>query len=363
MRLEFSSNNPSVNLVESEYAVNPEQYSTEVAELIRSGIEAARAGNRVEARYLLLRATDLSPHHENAWLWLASISEYPEELLVFLKHVLSINPDNQRALEWSKATHVLLAKTFVQRGIDATKESRNDFARQCFLQAIAHDTQNEMAWLWLASTSNSAQEKTAHLRKVLEINPENKAARESLDSLHAASENFPPAVEENIIENNTELIFSENLGEPQNDFSVQYIGEETVAEFQSAEYSSQDFNKSQTFDNHAEYKDNLQVYEVEDFSPAKSNGEIALPETDFRAPVQENAPYSFVTEAKNDYLENVVEDFSREITDRPTEEFTWNPNGEVLETAGQPFSQLSACPFCREENEAQALICRACQRC
>src|SRR5687768_11612313 len=90
-------------------------------ELLNHGIRSAQAGNRSEARTALFRVTELDPANESAWLWLASISEYPEELLVFLNNVLEINPTNNRAMEWKVATNSLLAKTFVQRGIDAVE--------------------------------------------------------------------------------------------------------------------------------------------------------------------------------------------------------------------------------------------------
>ena len=151
-----------------------------VSEMLSAGIKAAQAGNRREARTALLKVTEADAVNENAWLWLASISEYPEELLVFLKNVLTINPANERALEWSKATKALLAKTFVQRGIDAHKQTQTDFAKQCFLQAIFNDDENELAWLWLASTTEAVEEKMSHLHKVLRINPDNTTAQASL---------------------------------------------------------------------------------------------------------------------------------------------------------------------------------------
>lgn len=162
-----------------------EQDKTEndkVSEMLRAGIKAAQPGNRSEARNLLLNVTQADAASEEAWLWLASISEYPEELLVFLRNVLNINPENERAIEWSKATQSLLAKTFVGRGIDAHKQDQTDFAKQCFLQAILNDDENESAWLWLASMTDAAEEKILHLQKVLRINPKNGTAHASLQA-------------------------------------------------------------------------------------------------------------------------------------------------------------------------------------
>lgn len=162
-------------------------HSARTDEMLKSGIAAAKEGRRDNARLLLLRVAESEPANETAWLWLASISEYPEELLVFLNNVLEVNPQNERALEWARATRALLAKTFVQRGIAAARAERKKFARQCFEQALAHDEANELAWLWLASATDAPEEKAAHLQKVLALNPENETARESLASVRRQS--------------------------------------------------------------------------------------------------------------------------------------------------------------------------------
>ena len=153
MRLEFEPNSSALPFVENEVA--GQNASSDVERMLREGVRAAQEGKRAEARAMLLRVTEADADSENAWLWLASISEYPEELLVFLNNVLRINPHNERALEWHKATKSLLAKTLVQRGVDAAGENRRDFARQCFEQALEHESENEMAWLWMASIADS----------------------------------------------------------------------------------------------------------------------------------------------------------------------------------------------------------------
>lgn len=164
-----------------------EMAQDEVENMLRMGVKLAQEGNRVDARHLLLRVTEAEAENETAWLWLASISEYPEELLIFLQNVLKINPENERAIEWSKATQSLLAKTFVQRGIDASHDGQMDFSKQCFLQAIYYDNENEMAWLWLASITEDVEEKILHLQKVLSFNPENETALSSIKALKKES--------------------------------------------------------------------------------------------------------------------------------------------------------------------------------
>lgn len=164
-----------MNAVVADAAVN--ERIVEATNALREGVKAAQAGDRAKARTALLRATELDPQSESAWLWLASISEYPEELLVFLNNVLDINPNNARANEWMAATKALLAKTFVQRGIDAMEGGQKDLASQYFDQALEHDQKNSAAWLWLANLSDSNEGKLTYLEKVLEYDPENETAK------------------------------------------------------------------------------------------------------------------------------------------------------------------------------------------
>ncbi|HQU90704.1 MAG TPA: response regulator [Pyrinomonadaceae bacterium] len=160
-------------------------YDRQANEALREGVQAAQAGDRAGARTALLRATELNPSSESAWLWLASISEYPEELLIFLNNVLDINPHNGRALEWIAATKSLLAKTFVQRGIDAAGGGQADLAAQCFNQALENDQANADAWLWLAKLADSPEGKLTYLEKVVEIDPSNQEAKDE----YAAAQN------------------------------------------------------------------------------------------------------------------------------------------------------------------------------
>jgi twitching motility two-component system response regulator PilG len=156
--------------------------AADARESLQNGIKAAQAGNRAQARVDLTRAAELDPHNENAWLWLASISEFPEELLEFLEHVLGINPENERALEWMAATKSLLAKTFVQRGIDALHDNQKPYAAQFFDQALWYDQQNPLAWLWKASLCESEQDKIFYLQRAVDLDPENASAVQALNA-------------------------------------------------------------------------------------------------------------------------------------------------------------------------------------
>ena len=174
MRLELEQNHTQAAYTETD--ARSEDKAAQAAQHLKDGIRAAQSGDRSAARTSLLRAAELDPRSESAWLWLSSISEYPEELLAFLTNVLEINPLNARALEWSAATKALLAKNFVQRGIDAAESGQSDMAAQHFNQALEYDEQNSMAWLWLASLCTSSEGKLSYFEKVLEFDPENESA-------------------------------------------------------------------------------------------------------------------------------------------------------------------------------------------
>ena len=152
-------------------------------QILADGIAAAQSGDRVSARRLLFQASGIDPRCEEIWMWLASISEYPEELLIFLGNALDINPENQRAREWQSATRALLAKTFVQRAIAAHKEGAVDRAQQCITQALTFDEKCALAWLWKASFATDEKSKVEHLQKVLDIDPDNPDAQAALDSI------------------------------------------------------------------------------------------------------------------------------------------------------------------------------------
>lgn len=159
--------------------------SADFQEILALGIAAAQSGDRVSARRFLFQASGIDPRCEDIWMWLASISEYPEELLIFLGNVLDINPDNERAREWRSSTRSLLAKTFVQRAVTAHHEGSLPRAEQCIEQALAYDDSCSLAWLWKASLASDENEKIGFLEHVLEIDPENTDARSALDAVLA----------------------------------------------------------------------------------------------------------------------------------------------------------------------------------
>jgi twitching motility two-component system response regulator PilG len=157
--------------------------SGSVSRLLNEGIIASKAGDKVLARALLLRAADADPRSETAWLWLASISERIQERLYFLERVLAINPNNERAISWSSTTRKQLVTGLIQQGIAAAKQDDKATALYLLLQAVDEEPNNETAWLWLASVAETLEDKLYYLHKVLEINPNNNHACKSVEIL------------------------------------------------------------------------------------------------------------------------------------------------------------------------------------
>lgn len=82
--------------------------ANDIADLMRQGIEAARAGSKTEARAFFEQVVELDDQNEKAWFWLASVLEDDTQKRMALNTVLHLNPGNDRA---RKALDLLEAQT------------------------------------------------------------------------------------------------------------------------------------------------------------------------------------------------------------------------------------------------------------
>jgi hypothetical protein len=82
--------------------------------ILRLGIEAAREGNREEARNLFSLLTRQEPDNVQAWLWLAGVAEGPDQRRAALERVLELEPDNEMALKGLQAMGVAPAVRSVE---------------------------------------------------------------------------------------------------------------------------------------------------------------------------------------------------------------------------------------------------------
>lgn len=72
-------------------------------EILQLGIEAARDGNREEARNLFALLTKQNPTNIQAWLWLAGVSDNASQRRNALERALQIDPQNEMALRGLRA--------------------------------------------------------------------------------------------------------------------------------------------------------------------------------------------------------------------------------------------------------------------
>jgi Tfp pilus assembly protein PilF len=80
----------------------------------------------------------------------------------------------------------------LQLAIQAAKNNQKEGARVMFRQVLEQDKRNERAMMWMAQLAESPAEREQWLRNALQVNPNNRVARETLQRAHyrkAASSN------------------------------------------------------------------------------------------------------------------------------------------------------------------------------
>ncbi len=80
---------------------------TESDQLLKSAIQAAKAGEREKAHQLLMKIVEQDEKNETAWLWLSGTVKTKEDRQICLENVLAINPDNEIAKKGLKKLGVI----------------------------------------------------------------------------------------------------------------------------------------------------------------------------------------------------------------------------------------------------------------
>lgn len=155
------------------------------AGLLQEGVAAAKAGRKAEARVILAQVTELDPHNELAWLWLAYLAEVPDQAIGYLRRLLEIDPENEQALSGLK-------KALLYQGIALAKSGNKSEARDMLLEASRLDSENELVWLWLASVAESPEEAADSLQRALELNPDDERTVSWLNKLRPQSGKYLP---------------------------------------------------------------------------------------------------------------------------------------------------------------------------
>ena len=229
---------PSTFAIESGY-IETQREIVNNPNLFESGIAAAQSGDREKARDLLLRVVEENPHHEDAWVWLCDLVDEPEDRIIALENVLTINPDNDEArvlLETLRSAReevpgnearsqssvftaipteplkrsakprdeissilagasspttpikdrrVLMARSRsrLMAVLRALNAADRDTALNILVQMVEEDENNEQAWFLLGHMAPALDDQHIALENVMVLNPENKLAALRLDRI------------------------------------------------------------------------------------------------------------------------------------------------------------------------------------
>lgn len=156
--------------------ISKEKTTSQATRLLREGVGAAKAGDKLLATTLLQKLIKLEPTHEIGLLWLVSVLDNSPEKIGYLERILENNPTQERA-------QAGLQIALVQVGIAEAKKGNRSEAKKYLTRAVERDPRSEPAWCWLAKIAESTPEAVAALERVLEINPQNESARTALDRM------------------------------------------------------------------------------------------------------------------------------------------------------------------------------------
>jgi tetratricopeptide (TPR) repeat protein len=166
----------------------------QVGTIVAVGRRLAEAGQWDPAYRLFMRATELAPSNEEAWIWRAGVAGDAAESVICLKRVLELDPQNAQAragLRWAAAQIPVatadssqLAAAAVEDGQRALQEGDCVRAHERFKRATELDAQSVSAWFWRGSTAPEINEALTCMDRILAIEPENEAARDTRWWLH-----------------------------------------------------------------------------------------------------------------------------------------------------------------------------------
>lgn len=167
---------------------------SEIQELLRDGIEAAKAGERERARELLTQVVDRDEYNVAAWLWLSGVVEDAEEREICLENVLTIDPGNEMAQKGLERLRRQRLEGWLRDGVAAAKAGQRREAQDLLGRYVEQEPNNPAAWIWLSSVVDDLAERQRYLENALVLDPENEAARRGLELLRARQPEPAPQV-------------------------------------------------------------------------------------------------------------------------------------------------------------------------
>ncbi|MBN1145789.1 MAG: hypothetical protein JXA78_00930 [Anaerolineales bacterium] len=169
------------------------------ADLYNQALEAAQMGDRQRACELLRRSLELDSGNEQAWLWLAGLSDELDEQITALERAVRLNPRNdltrsrlerflhrrerlnQRASAAANPDH---AHSWFLEAEVAYRQGNKPRALELLLRYVSVDERNESAWYLLSKLAPSQEDRIIALENVLTLNPRHSQAQARLEQLH-----------------------------------------------------------------------------------------------------------------------------------------------------------------------------------
>lgn len=162
----------------------------QAASFVRLGRSLTEAGHWPWAYRLFVRATELAPSNEEAWIWRAGVSGDTKETTTCLRRALELNPQNAQAsagLRWIESKQAATpAPVNADQAAIAFEEGQRELqtgdrgrAYDRFVRATDCNPRNASAWFWRGSTAPDLDEALACMDRVLEINPADEAAKDA----------------------------------------------------------------------------------------------------------------------------------------------------------------------------------------
>ena len=141
-----------------------DEYEGAGKDLLQAGIAAIKARQLPRARSLLMRAVAENEKDARAWLCLGRVMRNPAAQKACIERALALDP-TLPAYNLLLSTRKQLAAQLTKAGIAAAKSGKRKRARALLQQAVAEDSENPTAWLWLSKTASTARDRTACRQK------------------------------------------------------------------------------------------------------------------------------------------------------------------------------------------------------
>lgn len=154
--------------------------------LLRQAIDAARQGDRPQARMFLAKVTEIAPEEPLAWLWRAGVAEEPEQALIWINRVLDLDPEQPNARR-------ALAQVRLQAAIAVAAAGDFATARQLFAKAAEADPADILPWLHLADLARTHDEARRCLNEVLNRDPHHAGAQSCLRQIDEGQRKNTPS--------------------------------------------------------------------------------------------------------------------------------------------------------------------------